>query len=650
MKKFDTSVNGLRAIAILIVIAFHYGMKTFSGGFVGVDIFFVISGFVITQSIYTKLKAKSFSVVDYFKSRFFRIFPALLMMTFVTLLLSSLILLPIDAERTAWHALSSITFLSNFVFWKEVGYFDVDNDFKPLLHTWSLSVEWQFYLLWPIAVFVLYALKKISVPMVILSIILGIIASGLLEKYSNFVFYMMPFRGWEFALGALIAFVPDKAPIRQIFPILSLIIGFSGIFISSVFYSTDTTFPGFAATLPCISAFTLLFFNRKYSSPILAFPLFQYLGNISYSLYLYHWPVLLLYKHFVFRELYFYEIFIVLAIVLLLSHVSYKYIEQPFRNRNSSHKRLLLILIVVVSSLCSAMSYYVISTDGKMNRYNKQQNELIDYFRIENEAYKNKYGVFYPKTSDEVWSAEKHLNIPCLYDNYLPKSADDNKITNCVINNNEHHKDKESRYLVIGDSNGKNIYEALIKAFPDKGFSILMHSGCAPAQSKNCFPFLRGQLENIFANTKIDGVILSSRYSYQSIEGMKNTVDVLTNNKMPFIIIGSTPMLRRTVDMIFLRKGISLDASEFSLPLNDTYFQPDIFEKDKLLQNLAVENGGVFYDKKNIICPDNICYMKLEKYNRPIYLDSQHLSEDGIDLLVQAFKNNDVVNKFIEVE
>jgi len=646
MKQFDTSVNGLRAIAILIVIAFHYGMKPFSGGFVGVDIFFVISGFVITQSIYTKLKTKSFSVVGYFKSRFFRIFPALLIMSFITLLLSGLILFPVDAERTAWHALSSITFLSNFVFWKEVGYFDVDNEFKPLLHTWSLSVEWQFYLLWPIALFVIYKLKKYSVPLIILAILAGVLASGFLAKYSNFVFYMMPFRGWEFALGALIAFVPDKASIRQSFPILSLILGFSGILLSSIIYSTNTTFPGFAATLPCISVFILLFFNRKYSSPILAFPIFQYLGNISYSLYLYHWPVFLLYKHFVFRELYFYEIFIVLAIVLFLSHMSYQYIEQPFRNRNSSHKRLLLLLLVVVSSLCAGVSYYVISTEGKSNRFDSKQNELIDYFREENEAYKNKYGVFYPKTSDEVWSAEKHINIPCLYDNYLPKSADDNKIISCVINNNEHHKDKKSRYLVIGDSNGKNIYEALIKAYPDKGFSVLMHSGCAPAQSKNCFPFLRGQLENIFANTKIDGVLLSSRYSYQPIEGMRNTIDVLKNNNIPFIIIGSTPMLRRTVDMIFLKKGITLDTLEFSLPLNGAYFQPDIYEKDKLLQKLAVENGGVFFDKKSIICPDNICYMKLKKYDHPIYLDAQHLSEDGIDLLIQSFKNSNAMSEF----
>ncbi len=637
MKYFDKSVNGLRAIAVIVVIAFHYGLDLFSGGFIGVDIFFVISGYVITLSVLKKMRLKDFSVLGYFNSRFFRIFPALLVVSFLTILASAFILFPADAERSAFHALSSITFSSNFVFWKEVGYFDVSNEFKPFLHTWSLSVEWQFYLLWPIAVYVLCLLKRWAVPLVCFAVLCGAAASGLLSDYSNFVFYMMPLRGWEFALGGLIAFIPQDVPLRQKFSMLSLL-GLLGVILSSILYNESTVFPGFAALLPCLSAFMLLFFNRKYTEPVLSLPVLQYLGNISYSLYLYHWPVFILYKHFVFRELMIFDFAVILVSVFVLSHFSYIYIEQWFRKRSPQYRKLKIRILLGIASLCIAVSSYVIITDGKVGRYNEKETALINFFQKENKAYQEKYGVFFPQSAQEEWVAEKHLGLPCLYDDYLPQAPGDMTVINCVIQNNEHQADKGGHYLVVGDSNGKNIYEALVLAFPDRAFSLLMHSGCAPAEVQQCFPYLEGQLQTVFSNTKIDGVILSSRFSYQKIKGLEKTLALLKDSAVPFLVTGATPMLRKPLDMVMLHKNVSLDDRVFTLPLNATFFQPGIHQKDETLEALAKKYGGIFWNKKSILCPEDECSMMHENYDKPLYLDTQHLSHDGIDVLVRAMR------------
>ncbi|MAI61985.1 MAG: hypothetical protein CBB87_05760 [Micavibrio sp. TMED27] len=644
MKTFDTTVNGLRAIAILLVMAFHYGLVPFSGGFVGVDVFFVISGYVITLSVLERLRTKSFSILGYLKSRFFRIFPALLFVSFFTVIASAFILFPSDAYRSAWHALSSISFVSNFVFWKEIGYFDVDNEFKPFLHTWSLSVEWQFYLLWPIAIFILMLLKRFSIPLLVLGIIVSVIASTLLSKYSNFVFYMMPLRGWEFALGALIAFVPSDNGIRKGWPILS-VLGVLGVFAASLIYDENTTFPSYTAALPCVSAFLILFFNRRYIEPFFSLTIFQYLGNISYSLYLYHWPVWVLYKNAVYRDLGLSDFGLILVIVFLLSHLSYKYIEQPYRARKpESAKRLSFVLVCVVL-LCCGVSYYIIKTDGKTGRYDKSEIALIDYFKNKNEAYQEKYGVFYPLTPDEKWSADKHLNIPCLYDDYVLKSGDDPKIVDRVFYNNSLHEDKHGSYLVIGDSNGKNVYEALLLAFPDKGFSLLMNSGCAAVEAQNCFPHLKEQLQLLFSKADINGVILSSRYSYQSIEGVDTIVQYLREINMPFLITGATPMLRRTIDMVMLHKGVGL-GEKFILPLTGTYYHPDIFEKDLVLEKVSQNYEGYFWDKKAVLCPDNQCVLMDEEEGSPLYLDTQHLSDVGIEKLVENMRNSNAFKRF----
>lgn len=647
MKQFDYSVNGLRAVAVLIVIAFHFGFPVVSGGFVGVDIFFVISGYVITLGTLQKFREGRFSTLEYFKRRFYRIFPALAVTSLIITLISAFILFPTDLLRSAKHALASIGFVSNFVFWKEVGYFDVNSDYKPFLHTWSLAVEWQFYLLWPVVVYMLYKVKRYAIPLMMASILSGIALSALLVDRSNFVFYMMPLRGWEFAIGGFIALLPTTSPIRLKAPILALFIGLSAIISSAIFYTPKTTFPGIAAVLPCFGTFLILFFNRKYSDPLFKTPVMQYLGTISYSLYLVHWPVHVLYKQFIFREMNGLDVMAMCFITLVLSHLSYTLVEQPFRSPSLSLKPIRKFALLLIVILTGGLVTYIFHTDGMTNRFNQNENELIDYFRIAHEEYREKFSLFFPKNENEEWNKKDHADIPCLYDEYQLKSPNDPRIIQCVINNFQNNKTALSHVLLIGDSNGKNIYEALKRAFPEIQFSMLMHSGCAPAESKNCFPHLKEQLGYLLEYTSVDGIVLSSRYSNQSIESLESTVSFIRNQKKPFLIIGATPTLLRMPDMVMIHAGGTLQDNEFRLSLNKSYYHDDIFENDENLIDIANEYQGYFYNKKSVLCPDNKCFIKSSNFKNPIFLDSHHLSEDGEQLLIQSFKIDANIQTFV---
>lgn len=629
-----------------MVIAYHFGLPFTSGGFFGVDIFFVISGYVITLSILHKLEANCFSTFGYFKSRFYRIFPALASMTFVTLAVSAYILFPADALRSAKHAMASLGFISNVFYWKEVGYFDVDSDYKPFLHTWSLAVEWQFYILWPLVVYVLHKLKRIAPFIMLLGILAGWgLAMGLSPRI-NFVFYMMPLRGWEFALGGLIALIPAAHPLRSKLPLLSAILGFATIAANTAFYSENTLYSPLHAALVCLGAFTLIFFNRRFSQTPLKLAPLQYLGTISYSLYLVHWPVYVLYKQYAFRSLGGADILLMGALTLLLSHLSYKWVEQPFRKPSSFFKPLRKYVLLLIVLLCVALSAYVMQTDGKTGRYGEKENVLIDYFQVANEEYHAKYEGAFPQNDEEQWEEGRHKDMPCTYDNYQLKSAEDPKITQCILSNVQAQQ-TQKHVLIVGDSNGKNVFEAFQSAFPDIGFSMLLHSGCAPATSKGCFPHLEQQLSYIFDNAPINGVILSARFSNQSTDMMEHTASFLGKAHKPFLIVGATPTLLRNPDMVMLNAGKAIEDRQFTLPLNEAYYHADIVPNDAALQKIAQSYQGYFYDKKETLCPEGLCYIKRSDYEKPLFLDSHHLSEDGLEILGNALKKDQAVKSFL---
>ncbi len=332
---YRPDIDGLRAIAVSTVVLYHAGISGFSGGFVGVDIFFVISGFLITGIVWSELGKGSFSLQDFYVRRIRRIFPALFAVLFFCSIAAFLLLTPQDLEAFGKSLNATVSFYSNFHWVKNTNYFDGPAIEKPLLHTWSLSVEEQFYAVWPLALlFLSRTVPARRIPYVVLGLaILSLaFAENNLSGPKNDAFYLPWWRAWELLLGALLALTPLTLRPGRLSAALAGA-GLAMIALAVALYSSSTRFPGISALLPCVGA-ALLIVSGGSSNPfsrILAIAPIRHIGLISYSLYLIHWP-LFAFSHLVIGP----ELSLPLRLSLIfssvaLAHLSWRFVETPFR-------------------------------------------------------------------------------------------------------------------------------------------------------------------------------------------------------------------------------------------------------------------------------------------------------------------------------
>lgn len=288
---FRSDINGLRAIAVAAVVLFHFGVFGFDGGFVGVDVFFVISGFLMTGIIFGKLERTRFSLLAFYLDRARRIIPALAVLCVCLMLFGWFVLPPSQYAALGKHAASAVSFTSNHVFSGEAGYFEAAAHEKWLLHTWSLSVEWQFYLLYPIVIIV--AAKFMPLVRVRWLIVLGTGASFVLSVYwssrwPSISFFLLPTRAWEMLAGALVFLFPIAWRGRS--ARIAEVAGLATILISVLAFSEVDVWPGWLASIPVLGS-ALVIASAQSKSPFTNNPLSQFLGKISYSVYLWHWPL-----------------------------------------------------------------------------------------------------------------------------------------------------------------------------------------------------------------------------------------------------------------------------------------------------------------------------------------------------------------------
>ena len=401
IKEYKPQIDGLRALAVLPVILFHAGFDTFEGGFVGVDIFFVISGYLITKLILEDINKKKFNLNNFYLRRARRLLPALFVVILITIPFSVVLMSNDQLIFYSKQIFSVIFFISNLFFWKNSGYFDPESDLQPLLHTWSLAVEEQFYIFFPILLILIfkYLKKKVTFLLIILSLIsLSLSQIGGNFKINNlsssFPFLILPFdyfwqagsanfylpfgRAWELILGSLIALIFKKKRIKQkiINNFLSTI-GFFLIIISIFFYSKNIQYPSIFTLLPCIGTALIIIYADKTTLlfKLLTFKPLVFLGLISYSLYLWHQPVLSLSKIYFGTELHFFTTFFLIIFSLILSLFSWRYIEQPFRNKKIiNDKKFIKILIILVSFLIFFASLIY---KGKINSIKKKLPDSI---------------------------------------------------------------------------------------------------------------------------------------------------------------------------------------------------------------------------------------------------------------------------------
>lgn len=640
---FEKEINGLRGVAILLVVLFHYEIFPFSGGFIGVDIFFVISGYLITKIIINK-KYSDLNYINFVKNRIRRIFPGLIFMILLSIPLFFLILSPNHLEKFANSIISNIFFLPNFYFWTQSNYFDLSSSFKPLLHTWSLGIEFHFYFLWPFLFIFLYKLtkKKIILNLSLISlIILSIIFLEILIKkgpvfenkflygifVSDTIFFLSPFRIFEFIFGSLLAInlkrIQNNFYNEILFIFGVLIILFSSIYIDEKFY-----FPSIIALLPLTGTFILIFSkDSKYSAYLLRNNFINFFGNISYSLYLYHWPVYIFFKYYKFSELDFTEKLSAFLISLILSYFSYNFIERYYLNKKNK--------IFDKKLVTSAVFVFIISlTINFNNGFN---------FRLNDESQKvlnnklNNYGGLCLKNELK---------------NYKKKDR-------CLIGNQDNLD-----FLLVGDSHGKALTYGL-KTFAKKNnFNFSTFEDMCQT-----YPNLNSNIKSCNIEEKIPKNIIIGKkfYDYQiednkldeiSRQYMDKIKSIILNDKFKnlenIIVIGQVPEFYSSYGdalscyarpQIIVKKNCEnflnkeIYSSNYSLKENHRFKQKKILNQNlKKYASFRGENNFniIFFDPFDYFCEELKCEQVID--GNLIYSDSTHLSKYGSNYLISKIE------------
>lgn len=361
---YRTDIDGLRAVAVLGVVAYHYGLNVISGGFVGVDIFFVISGFLITSHLKGEIEAGQFSILSFYDRRIRRIVPALLVMLAVTLIAGWFLLMPGDYASTGASAAYAAFGLGNIYFWQHTGYFDQTADMQTLLHTWSLGVEEQFYLVWPMLLFLGMTVVKSKRLFLALFAVLLVAAFAYATRKVGFdpkgAFYLPWPRAWELGIGGILAYLP--AIKSRTWSIAADVVGIMLCLGTFLALKDTSPFPGLNAAYPCIGA-ALLLWTKNTASPVargLSLMPLRWIGWISYSLYLWHWPVLVLFRNYNNGLMPSAEQAVLLAVLsVLLAAGSFYIVETPVRRMKPIRWRT----IVAGLSCCALIAAPALAVD-----------------------------------------------------------------------------------------------------------------------------------------------------------------------------------------------------------------------------------------------------------------------------------------------
>jgi peptidoglycan/LPS O-acetylase OafA/YrhL len=370
VKNHRNDIDGLRAVAVLSVIVYHCSHALLPGGFTGVDIFFVISGYLITRIIAAELLAGEFSLAEFYVRRAKRILPALFVVLAATLLAGFLLLTPSNLSKLGASTAATAAFVSNFVFWLDTGYFDAAAEQKPLLHTWSLGVEEQFYLLWPLMLMVLARPRWSPKAPVVIAIILSFALSCVVVTWHQpTAFFLLPTRAWELLMGAALALriVPSLGTQRA--RDAAALMGLALIVAGLTLLDGTRHFPGWNALLPCVGAALLIHAGERgdnvVSRYLLSLRPMVFIGLISYSLYLWHWPLLSLARSTQDGPLTLAQAFSMAAVSVVLATLTWRFVETPMRARGRiPHRAPILARYAAASVVVLALGVYLQKSHG----------------------------------------------------------------------------------------------------------------------------------------------------------------------------------------------------------------------------------------------------------------------------------------------
>jgi peptidoglycan/LPS O-acetylase OafA/YrhL len=518
-------IDGLRAFAVVPVVTFHFVIlpQLSSGGFVGVDIFFVISGYLITHIIYQDVNDRTYSVVDFYNRRMRRIFPALFTMFAFCVVVTFFLSFPSEATTTTNSIVSSIFFVSNILFYDQSGYFDRSSQTNPLLHTWSLSVEEQFYVIFPIIIYLIRNFNHKTKILLLSAIALASFIYSIWVIYTNSAaaFYLVQSRAWELLIGSLLAINAIPKLVHQ-WQAEWLGIGGIALIVVSVFLiSPDTPFPGLAALAPCLGTAAVIHSGAgttTLTGRVLAFLPIRFIGLISYSLYLWHWPIIVFYRLFVDQPSKI-EKGALVVVCILVAAISWRFIEKPFREKPYKVKAYGTLLTGgAVMIFASLVAFALSPLIENVYKYPSRATEVLSYAKIDQSHMR--VGTCFLISSDY----EYHYRDDCL--------AIKHKLLN---------------FLILGDSHAADLWLGLQTSYPAVNFLQATVAGCTPvieAKNRNalCTEMLKYILEKFLPRTHLDGIIVSAQWKSEDIlQEVIKTANALRSYADRVIIFG--PMI-----------------------------------------------------------------------------------------------------------
>lgn len=608
--KYRSEIDGLRALAVIPVILFHAGFELFSGGFVGVDVFFVISGYLITTILIEDIEKKRFSLVNFYERRARRILPALFFVMLVCIPFAWMWMLPDQMKNFSQSLVAVSLFASNILFWQESGYFDAAAEEKPLLHTWSLAVEEQYYLLFPVFLILAWRFGKNRVFWMI--IVMAAISLMLSEwgwrNEPTANFYLAPTRAWELFAGSIAAFIVHTQGVRK--NNFLALLGLGAIIFSIFAYDKSTPFPSLYALLPVLGVVLLVLFAGKetIAAKLLGTQVLVGIGLISYSAYLWHQPLLAFARIKSFNEPSHFIISLLLLVSLLLAYFSWKYIEMPFRNKLTINKTKIFTFSITGILIFTSFGFLGHKENGFYKRYTESERAFL-------------------RTT-----ASNPLRTKCQFPQKL--SSLDKKACTYFFDT--------TSIAVLGNSHGTELAYAIAQELKPYKKGLIHHtiSGCRHNYHKIgeehtvCYRWHEKVLDSIKNNDSIETVVLS--YGNASYIGnaeyrrsLVKMIESLREAGKKIVLVLQAPLagahINKYLSQSLLNKDIDVKGitnAEWEL----------IYKGYRLLLEEIPKNTNVI-NPKDFFCDDISCYVI--KQNEALYFDDNHLSLFGASIIAR---------------
>ena len=615
---YRSEIDGLRAVAVLPVLMFHAGVPFFAGGYVGVDVFFVISGYLITGIIAPEMAEGRFSLIAFYERRIRRIIPCLMAVVGFCLVAAAILFLPGDFMSLSKSVIATVLFSSNILFWRQSWYFNAQMDLIPLLHTWSLAVEEQFYILFPPALAVLYRLGRSKLVPIIAALA---IASFLLNVWSvqkapSFAFYMAPTRAWELLTGSLLAlgFFP---PLRSKAWREGLaLIGIALIASAVCLFSARTPFPSYYALVPVLgTAFVIYASHDTTCGRILSLGPVVFIGLISYSLYLWHWPIMVFARYYLIDELSGWNVIAVLLLSLCAAILSWRYIEMPFRRKGVVKRRFLFA--------AAPTAMLVLTTAGLAGLVSKGWASRVPADVAYLESFKND-------------SSLRRMDCHRFENSTVALSQ------SCVLG-----APVPPEFAIWGDSHAVELAFVLGQLAEQHQRSVMQvsYSSCPPVMgngSSGCRKHNDAALRYLIDHSTIRTVFLIAFYDNEKdnrastyAEGLRASVSKLADAGKHVVLIYPVP--RATIDVPsalarYVWNGMRTDAVGSR---KSAYLQRNA-EILHLLDTLAHLRNVARVIPHEDLCQEETCSVLLE--GKPLYFDNHHLSLSGAQHIAPLFE------------